>query len=212
MHVVMAMVVLAAMTFAAADSAREQAVRLARYTLAREVNPSDAATATVADVTDVTWPDSSLGCPVAGVLYTPSVIAGYRVQLKVGSTTYSVHVGDGRAVVCGSGGDTSGAGKATAGGKPDGRSADAAVRGLKLAEQARSVLAARLEVSGEQVRIESYRVTTWPDAGLGCDEAGVTRPPQPTNGFRIRLRVGERVFEFHSDQSQVIECANPNTN
>jgi hypothetical protein len=201
----MAMVVLAVVTLSAADSDREQAIRLARDTLARELSPSDAAAAAVSGVTDITWPDSSLGCPSAGIVYTPSVIAGYRVQLKVGAATYTVHVGAGRAIVCANRGIDA-ADPATVDGRAVGRSAEDAARGLKLAQQARSTLAARLRVPDEQVRIQSYRVTMWPDAGLGCEEAGVTRAPQPTKGFRIHLRAGERAFEFHSDLSRVVEC------
>ncbi len=203
----MAMILLAVATFSAADGDREQAIRLARDAIARDVSSARAAAATVADVTDVMWPDSSLGCPSAGVVYTPSVIAGYRVRLQVGAATYTVHVGNGRAVMCGSNSDTAGAGGLTAGGKADGRSADDVARGLKLAEQARGVLAARLQIPSTQIAIESYRVTTWPDIGLGCDDAGVTRSPQPTKGFRIHLRAGERTFEFHSDMARVVECA-----
>lgn len=198
-----AIVLLAVVTLSAAGTDREEAIRLARDTLAREVR-AEGATATVADVTAVTWPDSSLGCPAAGVVYTPSVIAGYRVRLQAGAATYVLHVGDGRALLCASSDDT---GAADATPSDRGRSAEDAARGLKLAEEARRVLAARLGIPGEAIRVESYRVTTWPDAGLGCDDAKVTTPAEPTKGFRIRLRTGDRSFEFHSDLARVVECA-----
>jgi hypothetical protein len=202
----MGMIVFAALTLSAADGEREQAIRLARETLAREGTVANAAAAAVAEVTAVTWPDSSLGCPVAGIVYTPSVIAGYRVRLQSDAAIYTVHVGSGRAVLCEPNDAAARSGGAPIDGKNAGRSVDDALRGLKLAEQARSTLAARLAVASEQVRIESYRATVWPDAGLGCDEAGVTRMPQPTKGFRILLRAGDRAFEFHSDLTRVVEC------
>lgn len=196
-------IVLAA-TLAAADGDRDAAIRLARETLSREVSPATAAAAAVTDVTMETWPDSSLGCPVAGSVYTPSVVSGYRVLLTVGPTMYAVHVGNGRAVVCAS------AGASRAGSSPEGekgRSAEDALRGLKLAETARRQLASRLRIPEDQIRIESYRATTWPDARLGCVAPDPPPPSQPTKGFLIQLRTADGAFEFHSDLSRVVECA-----
>jgi hypothetical protein len=77
---------------------------------------------------------------------------------------------------------------------------------LKLAQQARTNLAARLNLPRDGVTIDFYRRASWPDATLGCAYAGDKRDPQPTRGFRIQLTAGGRPYEFHSDLSRVVEC------
>jgi hypothetical protein len=39
----------------------------------------------------VTWPDSSLGCPKSGMVYTEVLTPGYRVVLRVNGQTYRYH-------------------------------------------------------------------------------------------------------------------------
>ncbi len=51
--------------------------------------------------TPVDWPDSSLGCPKDGESYAQVLTSGYLVTAQAEGQVYSVHVGDGRAVVCG---------------------------------------------------------------------------------------------------------------
>ncbi|NOX75997.1 MAG: hypothetical protein GXP17_05160 [Gammaproteobacteria bacterium] len=50
----------------------------------------------------VQWPNSSLGCPRPGMMYTQVLTPGYRVTLMDSFTgkEYVVHVGPGRALVC----------------------------------------------------------------------------------------------------------------
>jgi len=47
-----------------------------------------------------TWSDSSLGCPKPGRRYLPSTKEGYLVTVAHGSEQYSVHLADGRGLVC----------------------------------------------------------------------------------------------------------------
>ncbi|MES3002314.1 MAG: hypothetical protein V4787_16615 [Pseudomonadota bacterium] len=49
----------------------------------------------------VTWSDGSLGCPRPGVLYTQSLVPGWRVKLQVGGEVWDYHAGDrGQPVLC----------------------------------------------------------------------------------------------------------------
>ena len=49
----------------------------------------------------VTWADSSLGCPRPGLLYTQTLVPGYRVQLRVGDEVFDYHAGvRGGLVLC----------------------------------------------------------------------------------------------------------------
>jgi hypothetical protein len=42
---------------------------------------------------DVTWPDSSLGCPQEGMAYAQVLTPGYLIQLEHGSIQYEYHSG-----------------------------------------------------------------------------------------------------------------------
>ena len=47
----------------------------------------------------VTWPDSSLGCPLPGRMYAQVVTPGYRLVLSDGTTDYEYHADNHRRVV-----------------------------------------------------------------------------------------------------------------
>ena len=43
------------------------------------------------EATSVTWPDSSLGCPQAGMVYTQVLTPGYLILLEHGGTMFEYH-------------------------------------------------------------------------------------------------------------------------
>lgn len=45
----------------------------------------------VESVTEVTWPDGSLGCPQPGEMYTQALVEGLEIVLSVGATRYAYH-------------------------------------------------------------------------------------------------------------------------
>lgn len=53
--------------------------------------------ARVVAVSEVTWPDSALGCPQPGEMYTQALVPGYRVRLAAGDATAEYHTNRGRA-------------------------------------------------------------------------------------------------------------------
>lgn len=194
----------AAAAFATPDDASDKAVVLARAALNRQLGPA-AASATLSSVVETTWPDSSLGCPQPGMMYAPVLVPGHRVVLRVGDASHEVHVGAGQAVVCGDGQAGSAAAKSGAV-EADSRTVPVAVVGLRLAERAREALAARLKVPRTAIKVEFYRPTTWPDAGLGCARSGEALTPEPTKGFLIHLRTGDKTYPFHADMTHAVEC------
>lgn len=194
--------VVAVLTFGG-DDAADKAASLAREALGRQLKAVVDSTALV-DVTSTSWPDSSLGCPQPGMMYTPALVSGHLVHLRMNNVVYAVHVGGGQAVVC-----QPNASAERDNPEPSSRSkrdsgANVAL-GFRLAEQARTTLATRLKVPRDRVTIESYRATTWPDVNLGCPNVGDVKP-QPTRGFLIQLRVGRDSYPFHSDLERVVEC------
>ncbi len=82
------------------EMTREEAIRAAKELLATEVS-LDVAEIRVRRTESVQWPDAGLGCPRDGEVYATVLTPGYRVLLQVSRTVYTVHVGGGRAVVCG---------------------------------------------------------------------------------------------------------------
>jgi hypothetical protein len=161
------------------------------------------------------WRDSSLGCPERGKVYTAVTTPGFRVTLSAGRGRYSMHVAAGRAVLCGT---------PPRGDARDGKIArPGAAAGLQRAEQARAHLATRLKLRPDQIVIDVFRPTTWPDARLGCPSAGDAPPapqaqsskaapspeppPQPTRGFLIELSAAGTKYEYHADLTRIVACA-----
>ncbi len=52
---------------------------------------------TVVSSEEVTWPDSSLGCPQPGMMYAQVLTDGSRMLLSAGGRTYEYHSGGQRA-------------------------------------------------------------------------------------------------------------------
>lgn len=185
------------------DIATDTAVALARTALAKQLQ-IDVSAATVASVREVDWPNSSLGCPVAGEMYAQVITPGHLVRLRLNEKEYDVHVGGGRALLC----ETPAGSPTIASPKPGAnQTATEAALGLKMAQQARDTLATRLRLATDRVAIVSYRATTWPSAALGCTDQAAKFPPNPTRGFLILLEAQSRRYEFHSDLTRAIECA-----
>lgn len=56
----------------------------------------DPATIVVTDEREVTWPDTSLGCPEPGLQYLQQLTNGVLLVLEAGGTRYEYHGGAGR--------------------------------------------------------------------------------------------------------------------
>ncbi len=52
------------------------------------VNPNDIE---LVSFQPMTWPDSSLGCPQPGMLYTQALVEGYLIRLRVSGRVYEYH-------------------------------------------------------------------------------------------------------------------------
>jgi glyoxylase-like metal-dependent hydrolase (beta-lactamase superfamily II) len=83
-----------------ADSQQDAAVALAKKTLSAKLGVS-AGAVQLEKAEAVDWPDASLGCPEKGMMYAQMITPGHKVVLRAGGKSYPVHVGLGRAVVCG---------------------------------------------------------------------------------------------------------------
>jgi hypothetical protein len=162
---------------------------LAIKTLANElkVDPSEIA---VVHLARFTWPNSALGCPRPGGVYTPSLVPGYLALLSHDKKEHRVHIGAGRAVVC-----------------------DLARLPLKsskviveqLEQMAVNDLAGKIGVSPDEITVTKTTPTVWPDGQFGC--AGpVNANTRPVRGFRIDLLHNGRTFEYRAGMGRVAPC------
>ena len=75
---------------------------------------------------------------------------------------------------------------------------------IKLAKED---LAGRLGISVEQITLSDLQEVDWPDASLGCPEAGKMYAQVITPGFIILLEANGQAYEYHSDTHRhVVLC------
>jgi len=68
--------------------------------LAGRLNLAERTIELVGSVEEITWSDSSLGCPEPGKMYSQVLIPGYKFQLRGGGKIYQVHAGKGTVKFC----------------------------------------------------------------------------------------------------------------
>jgi hypothetical protein len=195
------LVALATVAAPPAPMTKDQALVLAKQTL----HSSAEGAIEVVAVTEMEWPDLGLGCPEKGEAHSPDPTPGFRVLLKAGGRIYRVHVGAGRALLCGAGlGAAAGGLKADEPGEGFGEH-EAAVSpdpqdpaGQKLVTQAKEGLARQLSIPLSAISLLKFKEVVWPDSSLGCPRPGLiyTQVLQP--GFLIRLSARGRAYEFHA--------------
>lgn len=72
------------------DAAADQMVILARMHLARKLGITEKQIA-LFEVRAAEWPDTSLGCPQAGMQYAQALTPGYRILLEAAGKIYTYH-------------------------------------------------------------------------------------------------------------------------
>jgi hypothetical protein len=71
-------------------------------------------------------------------------------------------------------------------------------------------LANRLAIDESQIQLVLAEAVTWPDPSLGCPEPGMRYRQVPVDGYRILLRVADRVYAYHGgDGRGPFHCADP---
>ncbi len=83
----------------AEDPVAEELFLLARADLARRLF-SDADDITLVEVTVVTWPDTSMGCPQEGETYETVEMPGYRLMLRADDEEYFYHASFETVIYC----------------------------------------------------------------------------------------------------------------
>jgi hypothetical protein len=185
----------------AGETNRDRAVELAKAALRQSLGLAEDAEIEVRRAEPVDWPDASLGCPEEGRSYASVVTPGFQVVLQAARAIRSVHVGGGHAVVC----------KESMRAVPMARQEEPPVEELpppipeptdpgraRLVRQAREDLAKRLSSPAEEILLVELSAVVWPDGSLGCPRPGVEYPQVEREGSLIRLRVGKKLYRYHS--------------
>lgn len=74
----------------------------------------------------------------------------------------------------------------------------------------RAALADAARVSGidaSRLKVADAARVVWPDGSLGCPEPGMMYAQALTPGYRIRIRAGDAVLDYHaSERGELILC------
>jgi len=135
-------------------------------------------------IRSVQWPDSSLGCAEPGMQYLQRVTPGYMVSFTANEKIYTVHTGDGSAIVCERFNDL----------MTERQQRGRAV--IKAHETARTDLAKRLMVDVEMIKVTTIKAETWPDSSLGCPVAGEQYVQGQVEGLIINMTCLNRQYEY----------------
>lgn len=142
---------------------------------------------------EVVWPDGSLGCPKPGEVYTQALVNGYRIILGYQGQQYDYHADSRNVFLC--------EGISLGEGQPQRLTPE-----LRLLNMARADLQQRLGVSAEEIVPEPVQPKLWPDASLGCPQAGQSYAQVETKGFEIILKVKGNSYIYHTDLERVVYC------
>ena len=53
----------------------------------------------------------------------------------------------------------------------------------------------------DELQIVSAESVTWPDGSLGCPQSGMAYTQALVAGFRVKVRAGDEVLDYHSGRS-----------
>jgi hypothetical protein len=155
----------------------------------------------------------SIGVSASGLRCRPLLAPGegtgepaWRVRLRRENRTFDVRVAGEEAVVCLFGAAETP--RPAVGLRPSGGAVEGGL--AEQTERARADLANRLSVFSDDVEVLEAVSVVWPDASAGCPQPKKGYAQVLTPGVRIRLKVGDRVYQYHARDGGVPSlCPNP---
>lgn len=198
--------VLALAPGAAAGSPEEEAaVVTARRALGEELRTAPDAFE-VESVKSIGLSSSGLRCRPLLAPEEGTGAPAWRVRLRREDRTFDVRVAGDQAVVCPFG--AAEVPRPAVGLRPSRGSVEGGL--AEQTERARADLANRLSVFSDDVEVLEAASVIWPDASAGCPQPKKSYAQVLTPGVRIRLKVKERVYEYHAREGGVPAlCPNP---
>lgn len=76
----------------------------------------------------------------------------------------------------------------------------------ELVRLTRESVARATDLPVRRVQLVSVEAVVWTDSALNCPQPDATPLPMSIDGYRIRLRVGDRDYVFHTDIDRFIPC------
>ena len=70
-------------------------------------------------------------------------------------------------------------------------------------DMARKDLSEKIKIPVENIQLVRQEAVDWPDTSLGYPEEGMVYAQVITPGFRIILKAGDKLYEYHSDYKRV---------
>lgn len=185
-----------AQTIPAMSESKMESAKIAIDTLSKQLSIKPEKI-NVIHVSDMNWPDSSLGCPKPGVNYLQVVTRGSLVLLQSNKKTYRVHIAKNRAILCE---------KPMRGNLPLGsnKTASSSVQGLM--QKSRSDLAQKLGVNISEIYVVKLESRIWPDSALGCAAPVQGQSREKVKGFLITMEYKDQQYRYHTDQKNVTPC------
>lgn len=58
----------------------------------------------------------------------------------------------------------------------------------------------RTGIDKASLKVESAEAVTWADGSLGCPQPGMSYTMALVPGYRVKVRAGERVLDYHASQ------------
>ena len=71
-----------------------------------------------------------------------------------------------------------------------------------LVDKARADLMAKMGLSDDEIEVVEAAYVTWPDSSIGCARPGFQYMQVLTNGSRIVLRAGNKLYHYHSGKNR----------
>ncbi len=177
----------------AGDEVKKEAIHLARATLAETLRAEESHIETLS-AKAVEWRGDRSECRPATDEGEPPITSGYEVKLMLGGTTFTVHVGGGKAKIC----SLKPVAPAALEDRIDSALADRVDSGLAdRVEVAKLDLAERLEVSLKSIHLLEAMTVTWRDSSAGCPRPGMNYLQVLNPGVRILLQAAKKTYHYH---------------
>ena len=74
---------------------------------------------------------------------------------------------------------------------------------LPVVDLAKKDLSERLDIPTGDIKLVKEEAVDWPDTSLGYPEEGMMYAQVITPGFKIILKAGDKLYEYHSDYKRV---------
>jgi hypothetical protein len=143
------------------------------------------------------FPDASLGVPEEGQVYAQVVTPGYVIVLKANQQNYQYHAADQRVILVPEE-------SAEMPGEPTPPPSKASPEQEALASLATSLLAERLGIGVEKIKVQEVTPVAFPDASLGVPEEGQMYAQVVTPGYIILLKHNQETYRYHGAGDRVV--------